>query len=160
MRRPGKILAIAIAVVALVGVEASLARGHRRHAPSRKSPRVEILAVARVQSAPRKTVHPNRRAFEEFDVMILSARATPEQARGADRQIVVVRDRSVHIVHDLTCGGSWVDLTRGDEVEIEGEYVQPPNGADLIHFTHPADSSCGTGEPHPDGYLKRKTREP
>lgn len=153
-----RVLAVGIVLLALVGVEPSLARGPRRRAPSRKSPHVEILAVARVQSASRRTVHANRRAFEEFDVVILSARAASDQPRGADPSIVIVRDRPVHVVHDLTCGGAWVDLAKGDEVEIEGEYVHPPNGADLIHFTHPADGSCGTGVPHPNGSLKKRTR--
>jgi hypothetical protein len=50
-----------------------------------------------------------------------------------------------------------VDLAPGDQVEVKGEYVQPPNGADLIHFTHPAGGECGRGEPHPDGYLRKKS---
>jgi hypothetical protein len=151
---------LGLASLVLIGVETAEARGHRRRGPSRKSPHVEIIAVARVQSVPRKTVHANRRQFEEFDVMVLSSQTAPEQGRASDSRIVVARDRPVHVVHDLTCGGIWVNLAPGDQVELEGEYVQPPSGADLIHFTHTADSSCGGGEAHADGYLKKKTREP
>ena len=151
-----RILALVLAWLALAGGGTGEARAHRRRAPSRKSPHVEIVAVARVQTAPKKTIHGNRRAFEEFDVMILSARPASEQAHASDAGLVIAQDRPVHIVHDLTCGGIWVDLKPGDPVELAGEYVHPPDGKDLVHFTHPADSSCGNGEPHPDGYLKKK----
>jgi hypothetical protein len=154
MKQATRILVLGLVSLALVGVETAQARGRRK--PSRKSPHVEITAVARVESVPKEKVHSNRRRFEELDVMIVSSQAAPEQGRAADSRIVVTRDRLVHIVHDLTCGGTWVDLAPGDQVEVKGEYVQPPNGADLIHFTHPAGSACGEGEPHPDGYLKKK----
>ena len=158
-KEPAKILALALAWLALAGGGIAHASAHRRRPPSRKSPHVEILAVARVQSVPKKTIHNNRRAFEEFDVMILSARKTSEQNRASDSGIVIAQDRPVHIVHDLTCGGTWVDLKPGDQVELEGEYVHPPDDKDLIHFTHPADSACGNGEAHPDGYLKKKAAQ-
>jgi hypothetical protein len=146
---------LALALAALVFAGAGTAEASRRRKPSRKSPHAEITAVARVETAPQRKVHSNRRSFEEFDVMILSSRTDADQGRGADGRIVVARDRSVHIVHDLTCGGTWVALAPGDQVELKGEYVQPPNGADLIHFTHPAGGECGRGEPHPDGYLRK-----
>lgn len=156
MRRAARGLALVLAGLVLAGGSGE-ARAHRRRAPSRKSPHVQVIAVARVEIAPRKTIHANRRAFEEFDVMILSARPAAEQAGASDLGIVIAKDRPVHIVHDLTCGGIWVDLKPGDSVEFEGEYVHPRNGRDLVHFTHPADSSCGRGEFHPGGYLKKKS---
>ncbi len=154
MKQATRILVFGVVSLVLLGAETAVASGSRK--PSRKSPHVEITAVARVESAPKEKVHSNRRRFEELDVMIVSSQTAPEQGRGADSRIVVARDRLVHIVHDLTCGGIWLDLAPGDQVEVKGEYVQPPNGADLIHFTHPAGSACGGGEPHSDGYLKKK----
>jgi hypothetical protein len=56
----------------------------------------------------------------------------------------------------MSCGGAAVELRRGDRVEIAGEYVKPRNEGALIHFTHPADGSCGTAGGHADGYLRRK----
>ena len=155
MKQSARILALGLAALALVNVETAEARRHRK--PSRKSPHVEITAVARVENAPAKKVHSNRRQFEEFDVVIVSSQTAPDQDRASDGRVVVARDRPVHIVHDLTCGGTWVDLAPGDLVEVKGEYVAPPNGGDLIHFTHSAGNECGGGEPHPDGYLKKKT---
>jgi hypothetical protein len=154
MKQATRILVLGLVALALAGVETAEAHGRRK--PSRKSPHVEITAVARVASVPENKVHANRRRFEELDVMILSSQTAADQGRASDSRLVVVRDRPVHIVHDLTCGGTWVDLAPGDQVELKGEYVQPSNGADLIHFTHPAGSACGEGEPHPDGYLKKK----
>jgi len=152
-----RVLALVLAALALSGGATAEARGRRRRAPPRKSPHLEIIAVARVRSAPRKTIHANRRAFEEFDVMILSARPASEQPPAADRGLAVAQDRPVHVVHDLTCGGTWLDLKPGDTVELEGEYVHPPDGQDLVHFTHPADALCGKGDTHPGGFLKKKT---
>ena len=147
-----RIFALALATLVVVG--AGTAQGSRRRKPSRKSPHAEITAIARVETAPQKKVHANRRSFEEFDVTIVSSQKSDED-RASDGRVVVVRDRAIHIVHDLTCGGRWVDLAPGDRVEIKGEYVAPPNGGDLIHFTHPAGGECGTGAPHPDGYLRK-----
>jgi hypothetical protein len=147
MKPSVRILSLALATLVLVG--SGTAQASRRRKPSRKSPHAEITAIARVETAPQKKVHSNRRSFEEFDVTIVSSQTD------ADQSIVVARSHSVHIVHDLTCGGSWVDLAPGDRVEIKGEYVAPPNGGDLIHFTHPAGGECGNGEPHPDGYLRK-----
>jgi hypothetical protein len=155
MKRATRILALGLVTLALAGTDTMEARARRK--PSRKSPHVEITAVARVASVPKNKVHANRRRFEELDVMILSSRTAADQGRAADTRLVVTRNRPVHIVHDLTCGGTWVDLAPGDQVEVKGEYVQPPNGADLIHFTHPAGGECGRGEPHPDGYLRKKS---
>ena len=148
-----RIFALALAALILAGV--GTAEASRRRKPSRKSPHAEITAIARVETAPQRKVHSNRRSFEEFDVTILSSQTNADQSRGAERSLVVARSRSVHIVHDLTCGGSWLDLAPGDRVEIKGEYVAPPNGGDLIHFTHPAGRECGNGAPHPDGYLRK-----
>jgi len=130
------------------------ARHHRR--PSRKSPHQEITANVRVATAPRRTTHANRREFEEFDVVVLSAAVAPEGDRNPDSALAVDRTSSVHIVHDLSCGGTWVDLRPGDRVDLKGEYVQVGPGRNLIHFTHPAGGVCGNGEPHPDGYLRRQ----
>ena len=153
MKQATRILVFCLVSFALAGVTTAEARGRRK--PSRKSPHVEITAVARVESVPREKLHSNRRRFEELDVMILSSQMAADQGRAADSRITVARNRTVHIVHDLTCGGTWVDLAPGDQVEVKGEYVQPRNGADLIHFTHPAGSACGEGEAHPDGYLRK-----
>ena len=65
------------------------------------------------------------------------------------------QDRRIHVVHDLSCGGQAVSLAAGDAAEIRGEYVAPDNGKDLIHFTHPADGSCGTKGGHPDGGIRK-----
>ncbi|HEY6051351.1 MAG TPA: hypothetical protein VIZ58_08890 [Thermoanaerobaculia bacterium] len=153
MKPSVRIFVFALATLVLAG--SGTAQASRRRKPSRKSPHAEITAIARVETAPQRKVHSNRRSFEEFDVIIVSSQTHADQSRGADSRIVVARSRSVHIVHDLTCGGSWVDLAPGDRVEIKGEYVAPPNGGDLIHFTHPAGGECGNGEPHPDGYLRK-----
>jgi hypothetical protein len=146
---------LALALAALVLAGGGTAEASRRRKPSRKSPHAEITAIARVETAPQRKVHSNRRSFEEFDVMIVSSQTSTDQARGADGRIAVARNRSVHIFHDLSCGGTWVDLSPGDRIEVKGEYVAPPNGGDLIHFTHPAGRECGNGEPHPDGYLRK-----
>lgn len=126
-----------------------------RHRP-RKSPHEEIVAAARVASAPERKRHSNGRQFEEFDVVLLSARGAAGDGRPAD----VNRTGFVHVVHDLTCGGSWLGLSAGDTIELKGEYVRPPGGHDLIHFTHPSDGSCGSGRPHTGGWIRRTTAPP
>ena len=147
-----RVLVLALAGLVLAGAGTGEASSPRK--PSRKSPHAEIIAIARVETAPQKKVHSNGRRFEEFNVTIVSSQTVDEE-RVSDGRVVVARNRAVHIVHDLTCGGTWVDLAPGDRVEIKGEYVAPPNGGDLIHFTHPVGLECGNGAPHPDGYLRK-----
>jgi hypothetical protein len=118
-----------------------------------RSAHAEITAVARVESVPQRRAHKNRREFEELDVTILSAESAPDGDARGDPDLPLDTRGRVHVVHDLTCGGTWVDLVPGDRVEIRGEYVHPPRGGALIHFTHPADASCGRGS-HADGYLR------
>jgi hypothetical protein len=142
-------------LVSVLGISPADARHHRR--PSRKSPHQEVTASARVATSPRRTTHANRREFEEFDVVVLSAAAAPEGDHDPDTSLAIDRTSSVHVVHDLTCGGTWIDLRPGDVVDLKGEYVQPGNGRDLIHFTHPSGGACGGGETHPDGWLKRRS---
>ena len=123
-----------------------------RRRPQHGNPHEEVTATARVESAPRRTRHRNGRSFEELDVLLLSVRAA--DSRG-DSGIEFDTLRPVHVIHDLTCGGAWIDLAPGDRVSLKGEYVHPPSGRDLVHFTHPADSSCGGGA-HPGGFLRRE----
>jgi hypothetical protein len=122
--------------------------------PHSKSPHAEIAAVAVVETPPQRILHRNGRSFEELDVKILSADRVPEGDSGGDESLPIDKTHRVHIVHDLTCGGNWVDAKPGDRLEIKGEYVHPPSGADLIHFTHSADRSCPGPGGHPDGYLR------
>jgi hypothetical protein len=126
----------------------------RTKPPSRKSAHTEILAVCRVETAPEEKVHRNRRHFLEFDVTIVSYARVPGDA-DADPELPVRQDGRIHVVHDLSCGGAAVTLVAGDTAEIRGEYVAVPNGGDLIHFTHPADGSCGTGGAHPGGSIRK-----
>lgn len=122
--------------------------------PSRKSPHTQIVAVCRVETAPAEKTHRNRRTFLEFDVTIVSYARVPGDA-AADPALAIRQDRRIHVVHDLSCGGARVALAKGDAAEIRGEYVAVPNGKDLIHFTHPADGSCGRKGGHPDGGIRR-----
>ena len=144
--------ALASLFLALAFVAVRVDARHPRPA-SRQSPHEEIVATARVGTEPKRTTHENGRAFEEFDIVILSARPA-DGDDGAARPPDVDRTASVHVVHDLSCGGNWVPLAPGDRIELKGEYVHPPKGHDLIHFTHPADASCG-GKPHADGGIRR-----
>ncbi len=125
----------------------SRSRSHRR------SLHAEITAVARVETAPRRTTHTNHREFEELDVLIVSAE--PAADRGTGDPILAIDTKTpVHVVHDLSCGGEWLDAKPGDRLEIKGEYVHPPRGGDLIHFTHPASAAgCGPAT-HADGYIR------
>ncbi len=124
----------------------SPARTHRR------SPHVEITAIVRVEAAPRRTRHANSREFEELDVRVLSA-----QPAGAGPAVDMAGP--VHVVHDLTCGGAWLEAQPGDRLEIKGEYVHPSRGRDLVHFTHAAGAgACGNGA-HADGYLRQAPPE-
>lgn len=143
--------ALAFLLVFLLPAPAAHARARR---PSRKSPHAEVLATATVETLPERKRHKNGREFLEFDIRLLAADRAPQQERGADGDLVFAKDRPVHVVHDLTCGGSPLKLSVGERIEIQGEYVAPPNGKDLIHFTHPADGSCGRAGGHPDGYIR------
>jgi hypothetical protein len=124
------------------------ALGRRRRA-THENPHAEVTATARVDAAPLRTRHSNGREFEEFRVRIVSVDPGasvpdfPFDTRG-----------SVLVFHDLTCGGAWLELAPGDRIDIRGEYVHTPNGRDLIHFTHPANGSCGRASGHPDGFLR------
>src|SRR6476660_8398787 len=94
-----RILAATAALLVLLAQALPVeAAGHSRQ--PRKSPHVEIVAVARVSSHPKKTRHSNGRHFEEFHVVILSARIGPDQPRDADSGLSIARDRPVHVVHD------------------------------------------------------------
>ena len=132
----------------LLSLAVSGAIAQARHRP-RKSPHEEIVAAARVATPPRRKTHENGREFEEFDIVILSARLAD-----GDGPADVNRTGSVHVVHDLTCGGTWMALSPGDRIELKGEYVHPPDGRDLIHFTHPSDGPCGSGR-HAGGWIHR-----
>jgi hypothetical protein len=122
--------------------------------PSKKSPHTQIAAVCRVETAPAEKVHKNGRRFLEFDVTIVSFTRLPGDG-SADSGVSVRSDRRIHVVHDLSCGGATVALLPGDAAEIRGEYVSVPSGKDLIHFTHPADGSCGPKGGHPDGGIRK-----
>jgi hypothetical protein len=123
--------------------------------PSRKSPHVEISGEARVATAPRETVHENGRKFLEFEITLVKAAPTAEQPTGADAHLSLDMKGRVRVVHDLSCGGSTLALAEGDRIEFQGEYVHVPKGGDLIHFTHPADGSCGSSSKHPGGYIRK-----
>lgn len=142
-------LALGLALLALAAVPAEGAKK-----PSKKSPHTQIVAVCRVETAPAEKTHKNHRKFLEFDVTIVSYERVPGD-NAADPNLAIRQDRRIHIVHDLSCGGAAVSLAPGDAAEIRGEYVAPDNGKDLIHFTHPADGSCGTKGGHPDGGIRK-----
>lgn len=142
---PGLVLLLGAALLAAVPVRAA----------SRKSPYVEIVGEGTVATRPRETVHKNGRRFLEFEMTLASARPAAEQPSGADRNLKIDTTGRVRVVHDLSCGGGVVELAVGDRIDIAGEYVHVPKGGDLIHFTHPADGSCGRGGTHPAGFLKK-----
>jgi hypothetical protein len=148
--RRSLLAALGLAFALLLAVPAVAAKP-----ASKKSPHGEIVAEARVETPPAEKTHKNHRKFLEFDVRILSFARAPEGDRGGDPNLPIETKGRVHIVHDLSCGGSRVDLRVGDRVEIKGEYVKPDNGRDLIHFTHPADGSCGVAGGHPGGYIRK-----
>jgi hypothetical protein len=136
-------LTVAVVLAFIVAVVFASSASHRHG----RSPHVEITAVARVETTPQRIRHANGRDFEELDVRILSE----QHAAGGPS---VDTEKPVRVVHDLTCGGDWLETKAGDRVEIKGEYVHPPRGGDLIHFTHRANAGvCGSGE-HADGYLR------
>jgi hypothetical protein len=138
--------------LALLAFAAAPAEGAKK--PSKKSPHTQIVAVCRVETAPAEKTHKNGRTFLEFDVTIVSYERVPGD-KAADPALPIRQDRRIHVVHDLSCGGERIVLAKGDAAEIRGEYVAPDNGKDLIHFTHPADGSCGTKGGHPDGGIRK-----
>ena len=142
-----------VALALLVSL-ASSPRALGAKKPSKKSPHTQIVAVCRVETAPEEKVHKNHRRFLEFDVTIVSFERVPGDAAAA-ADLPVRQDRRIHVVHDLSCGGAAVSLATGDAAEIRGEYVAVPDGKDLIHFTHPADGSCGVQGGHPDGGIRK-----
>ena len=127
---------------------------------SHKSPFVQIVGEGTVATAPRETEHKNGRKFLEFEITLSTARPAAEQPSGADRGVALDTQGRVKVVHDLSCGGAGVSLAVGDRIEIGGEYVHIPKGGDLIHFTHPADGSCGHGGKHPAGFIRRVAAPP
>jgi hypothetical protein len=120
-----------------------------------KSPFLEIVGEGTIVTAPKETVHRNGRKFLEFEIVLASGRPAANQPPGADRALAIDIAGRVRVVHDLSCGGATIALSAGDRIEIGGEYVHVPRGHDLIHFTHPADGSCGHGAKHPSGYLRK-----
>src|SRR5512132_2637749 len=124
--------------------------------PTHENPHAEVTATASVNTQPRRKRHHNGREFEEFRARLLSVAAVDPNAPVA---FPLEAGREVNVVHDLTCGGSWIDLVPGDRVELRGEYVSPPAGRGIIHFPHPAGGKCGRAGAHVDGYL-RSVREP
>jgi len=141
--RPAVAAGLALWAVLLAPRFALGARPHRREA------KAEVTVEAVVDSRPREKTHQNGRRFEEMEIRILAV------TEGADR-IDVDTEGRVHVAHDLTCGGVWVPLSRGDKVELRGEYIAVKGGRDVLHFTHPATGACGVRGGHPDGYLRRR----
>ncbi len=149
MLKTPRLAALGLALLVLAATPLEAARK-----PSRKSPHTQIAAVCRVETAPAEKTHKNDRKFLEFDVTIVSYERLPGDA-SSDPALAVRQDRRIHVVHDLSCGGAPVVLAPGDAAWIRGEYVAVPDGRDLIHFTHPADGSCGTAGSHPDGGIRK-----
>jgi hypothetical protein len=119
-----------------------------------KVPGVEIVATARVESAPRRTDRKKGRKLLELEVMILAYVLSPDQPRDADRSVPIDMSGRVKVVHDLSCGENLA-LSPGDRVELKGEYVKAAGGGDLILYTHAAEKGCGPGEGHPAGYFRK-----
>jgi len=151
LRRPLRPLA-AVALAAAFAVSSGTLGAA---SPSRKSPFVQIVGEGVVATAPKEKTHKNGRRFLEFDVTLSTARMAADQPAGADRSLTIDTKGRVHVVHDLSCGGAAIALAVGERIEIGGEYVHVPKGGDLIHFTHPADGTCGRGGAHPTGFLRR-----
>jgi len=141
-----------LAALALALLAASPLAAARR--PSKKSPHTQIAALCRVETASAEKVHKNQRRFLEFDVTIVSFTRVPGD-RDADPNLPVLQSGRVHVVHDMSCGGERIALAPGEAAEIRGEYVAIPSGKGLIHFTHPADGSCGQKSGHPDGGIRK-----
>jgi hypothetical protein len=151
MRRRGSAAVGLLLLAAALYLVASDVLARRRS--SHKNPHAEITATAEVSKAPRRSTHSNGRTFEELEVRLLSV-DPPTPPHGG---FTFETTKPIRVVHDLTCGGAWVDARVGDRLDLRGEYVHTPDGNDLVHFTHPAGAveGCGTGtSTHPDGYLR------
>lgn len=144
--------AVSLLGVLLLALPAGAARR-----PTHENPHAEVTATASVDSQPKKKHHRNGRDFEEFRARLLSVAAVDPNA---PIEFPLEPGREVNIVHDLTCGGQWIELVPGDRVELRGEYVSPPEGPGIIHFTHPAGGKCGRAGSHVDGYLRRHVAAP
>ena len=121
--------------------------------PPAKQRFVEIDARAQVMTAPR-TVPKDGRKLLELEVELSSYVLAPAQPPGADRGTAVDMTGLVRVVYDPSCGGGELSLAVGDKVELRGEYVETPEGPDLIRFTHaPGVEGCGD-KAHPAGYLR------
>ena len=110
--------------------------------------------MCRVETAPAEKVHKNQRTFLEFDVTIVSYERVPGDA-AADPALAIRQDRRIHVVHDLSCGGARDRPREGRRGRDPRRVRRARNGKDLIHFTHPADGSCGTKGGHPDGGIRK-----
>jgi hypothetical protein len=141
-------------VVGWAGVWISVAvAGQTPSPPAAKTGRVEIDARGQVVSAPRRPVGKSGRQLVEFEIELLAYLLAPEQPPGADRSVPVDMTGRVRVQHDLSCGGSDLDLAVGDKVELRGLYVRSASGS-LIRFTHsPGAEGCGE-KAHPAGYLR------
>jgi hypothetical protein len=140
------------AVLVLAVLLFALPAGASRRRATHGNPHAEVTATAEVESPPRRKRHSNGREFEEFRARLVSVAPTDAARAGFPLEA----GGSVRIFHDLTCGGTWIDLAAGDRVELRGEYVRPPDGRGIIHFTHPAGGKCGRAGAHVDGYLRRQ----
>jgi hypothetical protein len=138
-----RVLAALVALLWCAPSPAWAARPHRREA------KAEVTVLAVVAGKPKEKVHQNGRTFEEMDIRVVDV------LEGGGR-IDVSREEPVHVAHDLTCGGTWVSLSKGDRVELRGEYIAVSGGRDVLHFTHPANGSCGAAGGHPDGYIRKR----
>jgi hypothetical protein len=156
MRSTSLLRVAALVLAALFGVLSAVPAASK----SRKSPFVQIVGEGTVATAPRETVHKNGRKFLEFEITLVSARSASDQPAGADRGLAIDATGRVKVVHDLSCGGAAVVLAVGDRIAIGGEYVHIPRGGDLIHFTHPADGSCGRGGAPPAGFHRKVVAPP
>jgi len=148
---PGRARAVVLLLLAGLACLPSGAWAKRRRS-SHGNPHAEVTAVAEVSAAPRRTTHGNGRSYEELSIRLLSV-DPPAPASG---EFAFDTSRPIRLVHDLTCGGVWVDARVGDRLDLRGEYVHTPDGHDLVHFTHPAGAvaQCGAGGTHADGYLR------
>jgi hypothetical protein len=152
----GRPISRSVVLIAGPMLAASVAAGAEAPtpAPTPAAPKVvEIDAGAIVAVAPRLAAQKANRILE-IEVEIASYLLAPEQPKNADRSAVVDMTSRVRVVHDQKCGGE-VSLLVGDKIEIRGEYVDNPDGADVIRFTHSGGAE-GCGEKsHPAGFLRK-----